>query len=139
MAWDDPSPRTRAQAPRAYPDPHPGYDAEPSTGRLLWCLVQTAFVGVAAAAGVHGCLVRWHGHAGRGGVADLVLAMVAGCAVGMLVWRYLCSRPGGGGWARLFWRRRFWADGYPDTAYTDIAVVEVVGEIVGDVIDAVID
>ena len=139
MAWDDPSPRTRSQAPRVHPETQPGYDAEPSAGRLLWCLVQTAFVGVAAAVGVHGCLARWHGHAGRGGVADLVLAAVAGLAVGVLAWRYLRSRPGGGGWVRLFWRRRFWADRYPGTTYTDIVVAEVVSDVVSGVIDAVID
>jgi len=139
MAWDDPSPRTRAQAPRACPETQPGYDTEPSAGRLLWCLFQTALVGVAAAVGVHGCLVRWHGHAGRGGVADLVLAIVAGLAVAVPVWRYLSQRPGGGGWVRLFWRRRFWADRYPGTTYTDIVVAEVAGDVVSGVIDAVID
>ena len=139
MAWDDPSPRTRAGTANFAPAAQPGYANPPSAGRLLWCLVQSALVGIAGAVGVHGLLVRWHGHAGHGGAADLVLAVVAGLGVALLAWRYLSNRPGGGGWLRLFWRRRWWADRYPGTTYTDIVVAEVVGEVVGGVIDAIID
>ena len=146
MAWDDPSPRTRSRAATSTPTKttaplaQPGYGVAPiSAGRLAWCLVLAGTVGVTTAVGVHSRLVRWHGHAGHGSVLDLVLAVAVGLAVAMLAWRYLSRRPGGGGWMRLFGRRRFWADRYPGTTYADIAVAEVVGDVVGGVIDAVID
>ena len=50
----------------------------------------------------------------------------------------LRRRPGGG-WMRLSGRRRFCDDPYPGTTYTDVVVAEVVGEVVVDVIGAVLD
>lgn len=140
MAWDDPSPRTRSRPAPMAPAAQPGYGPEPpSAGRLLWCLVVTGIVGVSTAVGVHGRLATWHGHSGRGSVSDLLLAAAIGLAVAVLAWRFLSRRTGGGGWLRLFGRRRFWADPYPGTTYADIVVAEVVGEVVGDVIDAIVD
>jgi len=148
MAWDDPSPRTRsgtasvAAAARLdhAPAAQPGYGPAPvSAGRLLWCLLLAGIVGVSTAVGVHGGLVKWHGHAGHGSVLDLVLAVAVGLALAVLAWRYLARRPGGGGWLRLFGRRRFRDDSYAGSTYTDVVVAEVVADVVVDVIGAVLD
>jgi len=148
MAWDDPSPRTRARtAPTAVaaqrghaPAAQPGYGPGPiSGGRLLWCIVLAGIVGVSTTVGVVRGLTIWHGHAGHASVLDVVLAVAIGLAVAVLAWRYLSRRPGGGGWMRQFGRRRFWDDSYPGTTYTDVVVAEVVADVVVDVIGAVLD
>jgi len=148
MAWDDPSPRTRSRAaPSAgaasrgdAPSAQPGYGSAPvSAGRLLWCLLLAGVVSVSTTVGVVRGLTSWHGHAGHASVLDVVLAVAIGLAVAVLAWRYLSRRPGGGGWMRLFARRRSWGDPYPGGTYTDLVVAEVVAEAVVDVIGAVLD
>jgi hypothetical protein len=138
MAWDDPSPRARAAAPRAAtvrPASQPGYGAEPvSFGRLMFRLLLAGSIGVLTALGAKACLAAWHGHGAHAALLDLVLAATFGFAAAALAWKYVTNRAAGGFVVFGYGRRR-----YADSAVSDFILAEVVGDVVSDVIDAVID
>ena len=128
MAWDDPSPRARAAAPQ------PGYGEEPvSFGRLMFRLLLAGGIGVLTALGAKACLAAWHGH-GAHAALDLVLAATFGFAAAALAWKYVTNRPAGGFVVFGYGRRR-----YGDSAVSDFILAEVAGDVISDVIDAVID
>ena len=97
MAWDDPSPRTRATS---RPSAQPGYGAEPiSFGRLVFRIVLAGIVGVLACLLAKSGIAAWHGQASHTSSLDTVLAFAVGFAVAALAWKFVMNRPvSRGGW-----------------------------------------
>ena len=140
MAWDDPSPRARARPVAAASPSQPGYGNEPvSFGRLMFALLLAGVAGVSTALATRHGLMAWQGHVARASLLDLVLSVAFGFVVAVFAWRYLASRPGGGGWLLRLGRQRSWDDRYGDPTFGDIAAAEVVGDVIADAIDAAID
>ena len=148
MAWNDPSPRSRARPATV----QPGYGV-PEVRLSFLTIVTRALVALCIAGCVyallHGCAQAWL--AGRAGPGRPTLAVVGPLLVaaiaGWLVLRAWLGRPqqaglpdrvrNGRGW---FGGRRSWGDDgylYP-TAEQQIAA-DVVGDVIGAVIDIVTD
>ncbi len=143
MAWDDPSPRARAATPRpadAPPASQPGYGAAPiSFGRLVFALLGAGIAGLATALATRHGLSALEGHAARATLLDVLLSIAIGLVVAVFAWRYVASRPGGGGWLLRPSRPRSMADRFVDPTLGEVVVAEVVINVVSGVIDAVID
>ena len=151
MGWEDPSPRARARASAGTPAAQPGYGAGPdirlSFGTMAWRAVQAAFAGVLAYAAAHAGMVSLH--AGRAGAAahstlDIAVSVAVAVLVGWLVLRALLRRPEGAGLSRhvresWFGRRRGWNDSYAGMSFGEAVAADAIGEVVGAVIDAVVD
>ena len=94
MAWNDPSPRTRATPAASRPSAQPGYGAEPiSFGRLVFRVVLAGIVGVLACLLARAGITAWHGQAPHTPGLDTVLAFAIGFAVAALAWKYVMNRP----------------------------------------------
>ena len=138
MAWDDPSPRTRARPAAVAPSSQPGYGDEPiAFGRLMFRLLLAGIIGVSTLLGAKAILASWHGPAARSSVLDLVLAAAVGFVAAVLALKYVTNRPAGG--FVVFRRRRSWDSRYDDATVSGFIVAEAVGDVVGAVIDAATD
>ena len=155
MAWNDPSPRARAQssAPRARPA-NPGYERPISFGHLLFRMLLAGLVGVIGYVVAKALVGAWHGaHGSPASGLDAFLALALAAIAAVLAFRHLLDRPaswglsarvrGGGGW---FGRNRAWDDGYGGSydGYGNCgngyaSGEQVVAEAVVDVISVAID
>ena len=136
MAWDDPSPRTRAMPAANRPSAPPGYGAPEIRLSFMTILGRTAvalLIGACVYEGVRS--IAQSAIAGRHPVMDVALPLAVAVIAGWLLLRFLLRSPpsvGGRGW---FGRRRGWDDRYDSTSFGEV----VVGEAVGAVIDAALD
>ncbi len=155
MAWNDPSPRARAQsaAPRAMPA-NPGYEPSISFASLLFRMLLACLAGTIGYVVAKALAAAWHGaHRSDASGLDAFLALAVAAIVAVLAFRYLLNRPAsrglsarirdGGGW---FGRNRAWDNGYGGSydgygnygnGYT--LGEQVVGEAVVDVLSVAID
>jgi len=151
MGWEDPSPRARARTPAGKPGAQPGYGAGPhvrlSFATMAWRAAQAAFAGVLSYAAAHAGMVSLH--AGRADAAahsmlDIAVSVAVAVLVGWLILRMLVRRPQGSGLPRYvreswFGRRRGWNDSYAGMSFGEAVAADAIGEVVGAVIDAVVD
>jgi len=139
MGWQDPSPRVRTRSTAGNPAAQPGY-ADPGVRLSFGTIVVRALVALLVAflmyEGARKGLGGWLGpaHAMAVLAGSLALAAVAG----WLVLRTLMRTPevvGKRGW---FGGRRGWDD-TSGLTFGEAVAADVVGEVIGAAIDAVID
>ena len=136
MAWNDPSPRTRAMPAASHPSAQPGYGESISFGRLFFRVVLAGIIGVLACLLAKAGITAWHGQAPHIASLDTVLAGAIGFAVAALAWKYVMNRPVTHG---LSARVRDGGDwGYGGNSY-DTVDNFIVAEAAVDLVEAAVD
>ena len=141
MAWDDPSPRSRARSPAGAP----GYgvpEVRLSFGTIVVRTVMAVAVAACLFAGVRSVVRGWA--PGHHAVLDIVVPLAVALVAGWLLLRFLLRRPptvglpdrvrNGGGW---FGRRRDWDD--DDASLGQVIAVEATADVIGAALDAALD